>query len=63
MPRLKPGSAPVQDFPNHRKEVEQRAREAVAPFSPQHKGGWPFPIEQADDHEANQRANKTRPGG
>jgi hypothetical protein len=40
----RPGSSPTED----RKAIEQRARDAAAPFAPAKKGQWPFVPEESN---------------
>jgi hypothetical protein len=48
MPRSIRGPRPANGPTEDRKAIEQRARDATAPFAPEKKGQWPFPIEDTN---------------
>jgi hypothetical protein len=49
----RPSGSPTED----RKAIEQRARDAAAPFAPQKKGQWPFRPEEAGAPHGHQDDN------
>jgi len=52
MPRSTRGPRPSSSPTEDRKAIEQRARDAAAPFTPEKKGQWPFPIEENSGSDA-----------
>ncbi len=60
MPRSTRGPRPASSPTEDRKAIEQRARDAAAPFAPEKKGQWPFPLEEAIG--ANGRDGDGQPG-
>ena len=60
MPRSNPGGKPLRNHTEDRKFIEQRARDAAAPFVPEKKGRWPFPVEQPGDAEATRQGQPRR---
>lgn len=60
MPRSTRGPRPSSSPTEDRKAIEQRARDATAPFAGEKKGQWPFPVEDpnadnvaSEDHSLN----------
>ena len=49
----RPANGPTED----RKAIEQRARDAAAPFAPEKKGQWPFPVQDANGANGSNSAN------
>jgi hypothetical protein len=62
MPRPARGPRPTSSPTEDRKAIEQRARDATAPFEPEKKGQWPFPIEESNDGGGNDRASQVQSG-
>lgn len=65
MPRSTRGPRPAGSPTEDRKAIEQRARDAAAPFAPEKKRQWPFTPEEttgnrSDDGEADQRNQPQR---
>jgi hypothetical protein len=52
----RPANSPTED----RKAIEQRARDAAAPFAPVKKGQWPFRPEETNG--ANGHSGDGQPG-
>jgi hypothetical protein len=48
MQRSTRGPRPANSSTEDRKAIEQRARDAAAPFAPAKKGQWPFPLEETN---------------
>lgn len=48
----RPADGPTED----RKAIEQRARDAAAPFAPQKKGQWPFPVQETNSSNGSNGA-------
>ena len=48
MPRSTRGPRPASSPTEDRKAIEQRARDAAAPFAPAKKGQWPFLPEETN---------------
>jgi hypothetical protein len=46
MPRSTRGPRPANSPTEDRQAIEQRARDAAAPFAPEKKGQWPFAPEE-----------------
>jgi hypothetical protein len=57
MPRSTRGPRPANGPMEDRKAIEQRARDAAAPFEPEKKGQWPFPVEEASEADNGNGAN------
>ena len=49
----RPANGPTED----RKAIEQRAREAAAPFAPEKKGQWPFPVQDGSGSNGGNGSN------
>jgi hypothetical protein len=55
----RPADGPTED----RKAIEQRARDAAAPFAPQKKGQWPFPVQETNSSNGATGANDRKGDG
>lgn len=53
MPKSTRGPRPAGTPTEDRKAIEQRARDATAPFTPKKKGQWPFVPEDANGSSGN----------
>ena len=58
MPRPNHVTRPHHHGAEDRKSIEQRARDAAAPYAPEKKGHWPFPVEPAGDSENDLNAGQ-----
>ena len=55
----RPADGPTED----RKAIEQRARDAAAPFAPEKKGQWPFPVQETSGSNGATGANDRKGDG
>jgi hypothetical protein len=53
MPKSTRGPRPAGTPTEDRKAIEQRARDATAPFTPKKKGQWPFMPEDINGSSGN----------
>ena len=53
MPRSARGPRPSSSPTEDRKAIEQRARDATAPFAPAKKGQWPFVPDETSETDSS----------